>query len=145
MAGVIVGPSVLGIVEPDEVLEVFAQLGVVFLLSWVGLETRLSDLREVGRPSALAGAFGVAVQFAAGLGFGLLTGEDAATSMFLAAALVATSVGITSAVLIELGVLERRESRTILGAAIVDDILAMILLAVAGGIAGSVLDPKASS
>jgi Kef-type K+ transport system membrane component KefB len=61
--------------------------------------------------------------------------------MFLAAALVATSVGITLAVLIELGVLERRESRTIFGAAIVDDILAMILLAVAGGIAGSVLDP----
>jgi Na+:H+ antiporter len=81
------------------------------------------------------------IPFAAGLGFGLLTGEDAGTSMFLAAALVATSVGITSALLIELGVLEHRASRTILGAAIVDDILAMILLAVAGGIAGSRLDP----
>ena len=141
LAGVVVGPSVLGIVEPGEVLEVFAELGVVFLLFWVGLETRISDLREVGRPAGLAGALGVVIPFAAGLGFGLLTGEDAGTSMFLAAALVATSVGITSAVLIELGVLEHRASRTILGAAIVDDILAMILLAVAGGIAGSRLDP----
>jgi Kef-type K+ transport system membrane component KefB len=141
LAGVIVGPSVLGLVAPTEVLEVFAELGVVFLLFWVGLETRISELREVGRPAALTGAFGVIVPFAAGLGFGLLIGEDVATSMFLAAALVATSVGITSAVLIELGVLERRASRTILGAAIVDDILAMILLAVAGGVAGSQLDP----
>ncbi|HWC27565.1 MAG TPA: cation:proton antiporter, partial [Solirubrobacteraceae bacterium] len=48
LAGVLVGPAVLGLVEPSEVLEVFAELGVVFLLFWVGLETRLSELREVG-------------------------------------------------------------------------------------------------
>jgi Kef-type K+ transport system membrane component KefB len=141
LAGVVIGPSVLGLVEPGEVLEVVAELGVVFLLFWVGLETRVSELREVGRPAALTGAFGVIIPFAAGLGFGLAIGEDGATAMFLAAALVATSVGITSAVLLELGVLERPASRTILGAAIVDDVLAMILLAVAGGIAGSQLDP----
>ena len=52
LAGVVVGPSVLGIVEPGEVLEVFAELGVVFLLFWVGLETRLSQMREVGRTAA---------------------------------------------------------------------------------------------
>ncbi len=135
LAGVLIGPSVIGLVEPSEVLEVFAELGVVFLLFWVGLETRLSELREVGRTAVLVGVLGVILPLAGGFGLGAATGEDGATSLFLAAALVATSVGITSAVLIELGVLGTRASRTILGAAIVDDILAMILLAVAVGIA----------
>ena len=135
LAGVLIGPSVVGLVEPSEVLEVFAELGVVFLLFWVGLETRLSELREVGRTAVLVGLLGVVLPLAGGLGLGAAAGEDGATSLFLAAALVATSVGITSAVLIELGVLGTRASRTILGAAIVDDVLAMILLAVAVGIA----------
>ena len=137
LAGVLIGPSVIGLVEPNEVLEVFAELGVVFLLFWVGLETRLSELREVGRTAVLVGLLGMVLPLAGGFGLGAATGEDGATSLFLAAALVATSVGITSAVLIELGVLGTRASRTILGAAIVDDILAMILLAVAVGIAAN--------
>ena len=134
LAGLLVGPAVLGLVEPGEVVEVFAELGVVFLLFWVGLETRLSDLREVG-PTALAvGILGVALPFAGGVGLGAALGESTATSLFLGAALVATSVGITSAVLIELGALDRPASRTILGAAIVDDILALLLVAVAAGV-----------
>ena len=136
LAGVIVGPSVLGLVEPDETLEVFAELGVVFLLFWVGLETRLSDMRDVGPTAARVGALGVVVPFAAGYGGGLALGESGATSVFVGAALVATSVGITSAVLIELGALATTAARTILGAAVIDDILAMVLLAVAVGVAG---------
>lgn len=134
VAGVLVGPSVLGFVEPDEVLEVFAELGVVFLLFWVGLETRLSEMREVGRTAGLVGALGVVLPFAGGLAFGLAIGEDTATSVFIGVALVATSVGITSAVLMELNVLGGRVAKTILGAAVIDDILAMLLLAVAVGL-----------
>ena len=134
LAGLLVGPSVLGLVEPSEVLEVFAELGIVFLLFWVGLETRISELREVGRATILVGVLGVVLPFGGGLGLGLALGEDVATSIFLAAALVATSVGVTSAALLELGVLATRASRTILGAAVVDDILAMILLAIAVGL-----------
>ena len=133
LAGVIIGPSVLGLVEPGEALEVFAELGVVFLLFWVGLETRLSDMREVGRTAGLVGALGVVVPFAAGLGFAFAIGEPTATAVFVGVALVATSVGITSAVLIELGLLGGRAAKTILGAAVIDDILAMLLLAVAVG------------
>ena len=135
LAGLLVGPAVLGLVEPGEVLEVFAELGVVFLLFWVGLETRLSDLRDVGSTAVSVGVLGVVVPFAAGIGLGAAIGESTGTSLFLGAALVATSVGITSAVLLELGALERRASRTILGAAIVDDILALLLVAVAAGVA----------
>jgi Kef-type K+ transport system membrane component KefB len=135
LAGVIIGPSLLGLVEPDETLEVFAELGVVFLLFWVGLETRLSDMRDVGATAARVGALGVVVPFAAGYGAGVALGESGATSVFLGAALVATSVGITSAVLIELNALATTAARTILGAAVIDDILAMVLLAVAVGVA----------
>ncbi|HSL65046.1 MAG TPA: cation:proton antiporter [Gaiellaceae bacterium] len=135
LAGVVVGPSVLGLVEPSETLEVFAELGVVFLLFWVGLETRIGELAQVGRAALLAGALGVVFPFAGGFGLGTVRGDETATAVFLGAALVATSVGITSAVLLELRVLETRASRTILGAAVVDDILAMILLAIATGLA----------
>jgi Kef-type K+ transport system membrane component KefB len=135
LAGALVGPSVLGLVEPSEALEVFAELGVVFLLFWVGLETRLSELREVGGRAAATGVVGVLVPFVAGLGVGIALGEPLATSVFLGAALVATSVGITSAVLFDLGALASRGGRTILGAAVIDDILAMVLLAIAVGVA----------
>jgi Kef-type K+ transport system membrane component KefB len=135
LAGAVVGPSVLGVVQPGEVLEVFAEMGVVFLLFWVGLETRLSDLRAVGAVAVTAGVLGVVLPLAAGVALGLALGETTATSLFIGAALVATSVGTTAAVLIELDALDRRASRTILGAAIIDDILAMVLLAVAAGIA----------
>lgn len=136
LAGVAIGPSVLGLVEPTEMFEVFAELGVVFLLFWVGLETRISDMRAVGPSAALVGAFGVVLPFAGGVGLGFALGDGSAEAIFLGVALVATSVGITSAVLIELGVLQTPAARTILGAAVIDDVLAMLLLAVATGLAG---------
>jgi len=135
LAGNLVGPSVLGLVDADEVLEVFAELGVVFLLFWVGLETKLSDLREVGRVAVLVGLLGVALPLLGGVGIGFARGDEAATALFIGAALVATSVGITSAVMIDLGVLDRRASRTVLAAAVVDDVLALLLLSVAAGLA----------
>lgn len=135
LAGIIVGPSVLGFVEVGEVLEVFAELGVIFLLFWVGLETRVSEMRAVGATALSVGIAGVALPFAAGLGLGLALGESTATAVFLGAALAATSVGITSAAMMQLDMIRTRAARTVLGAAIVDDILALILVAVASGIA----------
>ena len=135
LAGVLIGPAVLGFVEPGETLEAFAELGVVFLLFWVGLETRLSEMREVGRAAVLVGLLGVVLPFAGGFGVGIGLGENTPTSFFIAAALVATSVGITSAVLIQLDALKGRAGRTLLGAAVVDDVLALILLSIAVGLA----------
>lgn len=140
LAGVLIGPAVLGWVAPTSELEVFAELGVVFLLFWVGLETRVSDLREVGRAAAQVGLLGAVLPMAAGVVLGLVIGEATDASVFMGAALVATSVGITSAVLLDMGLLGTRASRTILGAAIVDDIVAMIVLGVAVGIAGGSVD-----
>jgi Kef-type K+ transport system membrane component KefB len=135
LAGVVVGPAVLGLVEPSEVIEVFAELGVVFILFWVGLETKINDLLGVGRSAAGVGLLGVLLPFAAGYGISVARGDDTGTALFFGAALVATSVGITSAVLIGIGKLDSRAGRTILGAAVVDDILAMLIVAVASAVA----------
>jgi len=135
LAGLAVGPAVLGFVELNATLEVFAELGVVFILFWVGLETRLDEMQAVGATAGRVGVAGVALPFAGGYGVALALGEDSTTALFIAAALSATSVGITSAVLESLGALRTRVARTILGAAVIDDILALILVAVAVGIA----------
>lgn len=134
LAGVAVGPSVLGLVSPDAILEVFAELGVVLLLFVVGLETRLAEMRAVGRTAVSVGLMGVLIPFAGGYALGVLRGEPLETSLFLGAALMATSAGITSAVLLDLGLGDRRSARTILGAAIVDDVLALVLLSIVVGI-----------
>lgn len=136
LAGVLVGPSVLGLVDLSEVLRVFSELGVIFLLFWVGLETRFSDLRSVGRTALLVAVLGVLFPGLAGIGLGALRGEESETTAFFAAALVATSVGVTAAVLGQLGAVRTRPGRTILAAAVVDDILAIVVLSVAVGIAG---------
>lgn len=129
-AGCIVGPSVLGWVAPSEPLDVLAEIGVVLLLFSVGLETRLDDLKKVGRSALLVGVLGVAVPFVLGSLWAHGNGFDWSKSLFIAAAFVATSAGITARVLQELGALQRVESRVILGAAVIDDILAMLLLGV---------------
>jgi Kef-type K+ transport system membrane component KefB len=77
-AGVVAGPAVLGWVEVGETVEVFAELGAVFLLFWVGLETKLDDLREVGATAGLVGAMGVVLPFAGGAGLAAALGEEAA-------------------------------------------------------------------
>ncbi|MDX6623330.1 MAG: hypothetical protein QOE75_1262 [Solirubrobacterales bacterium] len=135
LGGLLVGPSVLGLVEIGEVLQVFSELGVVFLLFWVGLETHISQMKAVGKNAASVGAGGAILPFLTGIGLGLLLGESSETSVFLGAALAATSAGITSATFLDLGIARSRAARTVLGAAVVDDILALILLSVAVGMA----------
>lgn len=137
LGGLLVGPSVLGLVEIGEVLEVFAELGVVFLLFWVGLETKLSEMRAVGTTAIGVGIGGAAIPFAVGIGAGLALGEGTDTAVFLGAALAATSAGITSATFLDLGIARTRAARTVLGAAVVDDILALLLLSVAVGMAAT--------
>jgi len=129
-AGCLIGPSLLGWIQPAEALDVLAEIGVVLLLFAVGLETRLDEMKRVGRSAFLVGVLGVIIPFALGSLWAHGAGYDWAKSLFVAAAFVATSAGITARVLQELGVLQREESRVILGAAVIDDILAMLLLGI---------------
>ncbi len=127
-AGCMVGPSVLGLIEVHEPLEVLAEIGAVLLLFSVGVETRVEDLKRVGRVATQVGIAGVVLPFVLGAAWSILSGFDTPKAMFVAAAFVATSASITARVLQEMGVLTRCESRVILGAAVIDDILAMLLL-----------------
>lgn len=135
LAGVIVGPQVLHWVEPSEVTFALSELGVVFLLFMVGLETKPSDLLAVGRQALLVAAGGVALPMVLGYFFALHHGSTQVTALFVGAALVATSVGITARVLARLGYLHTRTARIILGAAVIDDILGLLVLAVVSGFA----------
>jgi len=140
-AGCVVGPSVLGWITPDQIaagtpLDVLAEIGVVLLLFSVGLETRLEDLKKVGKVAFLVGVLGVLVPFGMGSLWAHGNGFDWSRSLFVAAAFVATSAGITARVLQELGALQRTESKVILGAAVIDDILAMLLLGVVVSLQG---------
>lgn len=135
IAGIIVGPAVLGWIPrsteaPDAttVLAALAELGVIVLLFTVGLETDLTDLRRVGGIATAVAVAGVAVPFTLGWGFMTIIGRGSTTSLFVGTALVATSVGVTARVLRDMGKLQSREARVILGAAIVDDVLGLMLL-----------------
>jgi len=139
LAGTLLGPSLLGWVQPGDMLAGLAEIGVIFLLFTVGLETRSGDLLDVGRTAVPVGTVGVLVPFVLGFFYMEALGHPQAESVFLAAAMVATSVGITARVLKDANVLFTRAARVILGAAVLDDILGMIVLAVvtslsAGGI-----------
>jgi len=135
LGGVIAGPAVLGVYEVNAETELFAEIGVVLLLFQVGLETRLHDLLRVGRTALAVGILGVILPFAGGFLAAELAGGDLSLAIFLAAALTATSVGITSNVLRDLGALTTQGGRIILGAAVIDDVLAIMILSVATGVA----------
>ena len=140
-AGCAIGPSLLGLIAPDQIavgtpLDVLAEIGVVLLLFSVGLETRLEDLKKVGKVAFLVGVLGVAIPFAMGSLWAHGSGFSWDKSLFVAAAFVATSAGITARVLQELHALQRIESKVILGAAVIDDILAMLLLGVVVSLQG---------
>jgi Kef-type K+ transport system membrane component KefB len=156
LAGVVIGPYALGLIgtpgpgmlaafhgDPAAAQEglslvyrVIAELGVIVLLFSVGLETRVSDLLRVGPRALLVGALGIAVPFGLGLWYMSLQPTQQLTDAFTATSLVATSIGITARVMRDLGVLATTEARIILGAAVIDDILAMLLLAVVVALAG---------
>ncbi|TET99245.1 MAG: cation:proton antiporter [Dehalococcoidia bacterium] len=127
------------------VLDVLALLGVIILLFFVGLETRLRDLLDVGGRATLVAVLGIIFPFV--LGFALIWAIDPTgaedleiEAAFVATAMVATSVGITARVLGDIGAIRTRESRIILGAAVVDDILALLMLAVVSGLGGDDFD-----
>src|SRR6185369_1157976 len=139
LAGVVIGPSILGWVHPSDLINVLAEIGVIFLLFNVGLETKPKTIFDVGKRAMFVGVMGVLLPFVAGYFIAIAWGGSFAEAMFIGAALVATSVGITARVLAGMGLLDTETSRVILGAAIIDDILGLIILSLVSAVSqGSV-------
>ena len=131
LAGIAIGPTALGLVSgPDEVLHVLGELGIILLLLDVGMEMDLGQLAAVGRASMSVALLGVAVPFAGGWASALALGMDGNEAMFVGAALTATSVGITARVFGDLRALATVEARTVLGAAVADDVIGLVILTV---------------
>jgi Kef-type K+ transport system membrane component KefB len=133
LAGVILGPHATGLVAPSDTVGSIAEIGAIFLLFTVGLETRPSDLIRVGRASLRVAVAGVAFPLILGFTYLTLRGEPRHEAVFVAAAMVATSVGITARVMTDLHILNTPVARIILGAAVFDDILGMVVLTIVTG------------
>lgn len=135
LAGVLIGPYVLGWVAPNEITHTLSEIGVILLLFSVGLETKPAAIIQVGKTATIVAVLGVVMPFVAGWGLMELRGASNIESMFVGTAMVATSVGITARVLADMGMLGATASRIILGAAVIDDILGLLVLAVVASMA----------
>jgi Kef-type K+ transport system membrane component KefB len=137
LAGVLIGPSLLGLVPLSSGILLIAEIGVLLLLFEVGLETDLGELIRVGGPAMTVALVGMALPFLGGYVLTRVAGFTTLTAIFVGAALTATSIGITSRVLSDLKVLGSREGQIILGAAVADDVLGLVVLAVVSQIAAT--------
>ncbi len=144
LVGLILGPTVLNMLHwplfagghLGETIRYLAHLGVLFLMFIAGLEVDVEAMRRAGRPAVLAGGLGVLLSVALGLGVSLLFGFSLLGGMLIGLMLAATSVSISAQTMIELGVLRSRVGVALLGAAVVDDILVILLVSVASALTG---------
>lgn len=130
LSGILLGPSGLNWIAYNDLLHALSELGVMFLLFQVGLEVKVTELLRVGKTALLVAISGVVVPFV--MGYAIYAGakHPQAEALFMGAAMVATSVGITAQVLSSKGLLDHTTAKIILGAAIIDDVLGLLVLAV---------------
>jgi Kef-type K+ transport system membrane component KefB len=140
LAGMIIGPGLLAWVLPSATLSTVATMGVIVLMFVVGLETRPSELFKVGGRAFIVGSVGIILPLAAGYWFGKTMGFGSPEALFIGTALVATSVGITARVLADLGLISTTEARIVLAAAVIDDVLGMLVLSIVVGSAKGAVD-----
>ena len=130
-AGIIIGPSLLGIVEVNEIIKILAEVGIILLLFEVGLETDIKKLQKEGMKSVTVALFGAIVPFLGGFMISYYMFElPLVTSLFVGGTLTATSIGITVRVLKDLGKERTTESQIVVGAAVLDDVIGVILLVI---------------
>jgi len=145
IVGIIIGNTFLfdflELATNIEVLSVLAELGVIFLLFAIGLETPFSELKKVGGTAMLVAVLGVIFPFVFGYLLIVYSGYPQIDALFIGAAMTATSVGITARVIRDMNLMNSIESKVIIGAAVIDDILGLVILAMVSGIAsGGALD-----
>lgn len=134
LAGMVLGPSLLHLVSPDPVMRDISQIGIMLLMFLAGLETDLQEMKRTGSGSLLAAVGGVAVPFLLAFLLGYFYGWHTADSLFLGSILTATSVGITVRVFMDIGKLNTSVGMTILGAAVIDDVIGIVVFTIVRGI-----------
>jgi Kef-type K+ transport system membrane component KefB len=135
LAGLILGDSLLRLINPkDEILHILSELGAVLLLFEIGLESDITELFRVGWRSLWVAVIGVVTPAVLGFGVSVLLRQPTMTAAFIGATLTATSVGITARVMKDLNILRWGESQIVLGAAVADDVIGLLILAVFSGL-----------
>lgn len=140
LAGVIIGPSLLAWAAPSEITNLLAEIGVIFLLFTVGLETKPAAIFKVGKQAAVVAVLGVIAPLLGGWLLMKAWGGTGIEALFVGTAMVATSVGITARVLSGMGLLDAPTARIILGAAVIDDILGLLVLAIVSSLAAGTVN-----
>ena len=140
LAGIVIGPAMLNWVQPSGLIKSFSDIGVVLLMFLAGLESDLAILKKLWKPSFLVATFGMVVPIVIAYLTGIAFKFSQTESLFLGITFAATSVSISVAVLQEMKKLETKEGMTILGAAVVDDLLSVILLSVVSSVTGTHTD-----
>ncbi len=131
VAGIILGPSLLGILNAsDPVINSFAELGVVVLLFTIGIETDIRSLARVGRSAGMVALVGVVLPFGLGYAVAQALGLGTMTSVVCGATMTATSIGISARVLTDIGRLNSDEGQIVLGAAVIDDVIGLVILSI---------------
>ena len=144
LVGIMLGTVYFNFLElwhSEEILLVLSELGVIFLLFIIGLETKFSELRKVGKLAMTVGVLGVVFPFLFGVVLMFAWGGDILVALFVGTAMVATSIGITARVLREMNVMGSKEAKIIMGAAVIDDVLGMIVLTIVGSMASGAQMP----
>lgn len=137
LAGLVLGPSIFGLLHESHILEIFAEMGIIFMIFMLGLETKVSHLRAVGARALGIAVMGIAVPFAAGWGLGMLVGAPWREALFYGALLTATSVAITARTLMDMDLTRSKLSQTVLAAAVIDDVAGLMILAVVLTLSGA--------
>lgn len=137
LVGIIIGPSLLGLIRETETIKLLAELGVIILMFLAGLETNVEEFKKAGYAATLTAIGGVALPMAVGTLYAMAVGYTGFIPLFIGTVLTATSVSISAQTLRELGKLKSKMGMTILGAAVIDDVLGIVVLTFVLGLAGA--------
>ncbi|MCU0630313.1 MAG: cation:proton antiporter [Methanoregulaceae archaeon] len=140
LVGIVVGPSVLGLITYTDFVAGLANLGAVILLFVIGLEFKIQDI--VGIRNGVIAAVGVIIPWVGGYGISIAFGMSTSSAIFIGTALTATSIAITANVLREMGKLQTDAAKAIIGAAVIDDVLSLLALSVSSEIVEGVFSPQ---
>jgi Na+:H+ antiporter len=130
LAGMILGPSLFGIVSSNESLEMLSNIAIFFVLLFIGLEMDIRQVKRTGKPAVILSVTSLILPFLAGYGISVLFGIGIIPSLFMGLLLSVTSVPVSAMILVELGILKSKIGTTVLSAAVVDDIISLVILAV---------------